>query len=263
MKHLYQIFQDPIETLLLSEMTSSSKTDYIKNSKSKKENTRLQNRIFLVRYYQENNLLSDEDQEIVELRLFDKIIKENGYEEGIQILNNYLNNDLFAIEYLEQIIQLDDDYYEDVTDTEKFLSRLEKKHDRKFVIDLLLQMKTQNKLSNFTQHLTILKYIGNVNQFRQHLKMWLDKYYETKFDRGMDVYSTGKDYINQIVKYFGHLPECEEMYLKIQFLYDNFDTYTQLYEDDAGNEFLEDIFEIFKIQRVMCDGGCPVTTIFP
>jgi len=65
----------------------------------------------------------------------------------------------------------------------------------------------------------------------------------------MNVYSTCENYLDQIIKYFGHLPECEEMYRKIKFLYDNFDTYNQLYEDknNRDDKFLEDIFKIFKI----------------
>lgn len=202
-KTLKQIFNDPIETLLDDEMAYLSKK-YIHDLKSKNIDTRYRVRINIAQNYNNRNLLQDKDAELVNSPLFINVMEKNNYEEGIKILDNYLNNIDYALKYIEEMIKIDN---EDI-EIEKFLRKLENQHGKKWLINLLLKIKPHDKLT-FINCFAILKYIGNINDFKKHFNLWLEQYNSKNFDRGVDVYKICEDYINEIINYFPYLPQCK------------------------------------------------------
>jgi len=241
-KTLYQIFHDKIETLLYILDIEKDKYFYIENS--------LSCRIDLVKKYLELKLLSDKDIEYLNSPFFYNSLLNKGYASTISTLDLYLNNIKYELKYIKSLIY----NYNDHDEIERFLLKIEKRESKKYVIDLLSQIEpsdvNENKDLDFIDCFTVLKYIGNNNDLKKQFKIRINSFIFRLMNPHLrfDIYDICEDYINTVLEYFTYVPECEEIYIKLKFLLNNYQEY---YENDENDDFIEDILNILNL--VNCD----------
>lgn len=253
---LYTIFNGNIEDLLSPFQDNKNLIKYYRDEeKSKYIKDRKRNRIDIAQNYNKQNLLSTQDSDLVSNPVFYEIMNDNTYDKGIEILNNYLYNSDYALEYMEHLLQYNDIYEQGNPKIDDFLSKLEKEKGRKWVVDMLLQIKpedvNEDKKLHYIKCFCVLKYIGNVNDFRDHFNKWLNRYNQIQIGKRTDVITICNAYINKCVEYFPYIPECKEVYNKLKFLLDHIEPYIQIGEGyflvDGDEYFLEDILDVMKL----------------
>ncbi len=199
-------------------------------------------KVLLAQYLAEEDLLSEEETKIVSDEKFQNIMVTNPYNAGIKYLANYeapfmefgdngihtdntfpekyANDAEMAAVYVST--KIDDDYDKEILDD--FLLQMERLHSRAWVVDMLLTIKPEDVNSDIKDNLdyidefSVLKYIGNSDQFRNHFTDWFNSYNEHNFELGMEYEPVVEAYLNEVAKYIPFIPECMEVYLELKAL---------------------------------------------
>lgn len=122
--------------------------------------------------------------------------------------------------YIQEVIIWDRVYDDNMSEFDDLLHELVIKHSRVWIIDVLLSIKPEDineyeNEPNYLQFFSVLKYIGNVEQFREKFTTWIN---DSNFERGMKYEPILNDFIQEIAKYMPYIPECMDVYKQLKSL---------------------------------------------
>ena len=150
------------------------------------------------------------------------------YDEGVEILKGYRDDSELAKLYIQEVIIWKGGVYDETEDLDNLFKELENKHSKEWLIDILLSIEPEdvNEDSDleYIDSLSVLKYIGNVDQFRDKFTRWLNTY-ESGFNRGTKVEDVLKEYMTMVAKYLSFIPECISVYKKLKTIKENEEDY--------------------------------------
>ncbi len=215
---LYEIFHNDLEGLL--EHLPSQDISEIRGMDNKSITDKRDIRIRLALKYHHKKLIDDIDLTIVEDPYFFRIMLHYNFEEGVRILKDYRNDPKLAAEYIKQVAIWGGIYDDNMDEFDELLHELEMKHSRIWVIDVLLTINPEDVNEyedlDYVNSFSVLKYIGNVDQFRDKFTRWFNNYNDSNFDRGMKYEPVLKDYLIEVAKYMPYIPECLSVYKQLK-----------------------------------------------